>query len=104
MVTGGTSGDQNTERQILATGAAIQSIKLADGRLWRLKPLNLNMLMEVEEKCGKFDMATAASMKLLRYILFVRLKPYADGGLTEEQVGELVDAEVLKNLKGILET
>ena len=104
MVTSGAGGNQDTNGQILATGAPIQSIKLADGKEWKLKPLNLNMLMEIEEKCGKFtgEMVAAPSMKMLRYILYARLKPY-DSTLTEDRVGELVDTSVLAGLKSVLE-
>ncbi len=97
-------GTQNTEGQVLSTGAPVQTIKLADGQDWKLKPINLNMLIALESKFGKVtdDMAKSPSFAFLRYVLFLRLQPF-DLDLTEDKVGELVDTNVMKELPKLLE-
>jgi len=82
----------------LSKGAKKGKITLADGIEYQLSPLNLNMMAEVEDK---FDISIAdiganPRMRMLRYILWMRLMPNHPE-LTEEKVGELCDLSILTN-------
>jgi len=73
-----------------------KTIKLADGNEYNLKPFNLNMMEEVEDKFGESweDLVGKMRARVLKYLLFVCLKE-AHPDLTEKKIGELVTAEIL---------
>jgi len=75
-----------------------KTIKLADGNEYTLKPFNLNMMEEVEDKFGESwdELTGKLRAKVLRYVLYVSLKPNHPE-LTEKKIGELVTADILAN-------
>lgn len=77
------------------------TLKLGDGKEYELTPLNLNMMIEIEDKFGEplAQLFDAGKVKVIRYLLFVMLKPkYPD--MTEKKVGESVTAEILNKVGG----
>jgi len=82
----------------------VDSITLADGKEYQLAPLNVNMLADIEDMFDKsIDELVSGSirMKVMRAILFARLKPTCPD-MTEEQLGELMTENVLINIANIL--
>jgi len=71
-------------------------IKLADGKEYELTPLNLNMMIEIEDKFEEplTQLLDVGKVKVIRYLLFVMLKP-KHPDMTEEKVGKFVTAEIL---------
>lgn len=75
-------------------------ITLSDGKEYQLAPLNINMLVDMEDKFGKAmdELFTPPiHAKVLRAMLFARVKPSMPT-LTEEQLGELITDVVLLNI------
>jgi len=69
---------------------------IIDEQEYKLQPLNLNMMEQVEDK---FDLAWdelvgKMRIKVLRYILYICLRPN-NPDLTEEKVGEMITADSL---------
>lgn len=77
----------------LAQAPKIDSIVLADGKEYKLLPFDLNMLSEVEDKFDSSftELITQGRAKVIRFILFLRLKNYPE--LTEEKVGQLLTVD-----------
>jgi hypothetical protein len=75
-------------------------ITLADGKEYQLAPLNINMLVDMEDKFGKSmdELFTPpVHAKVLRAMLFARIKPSMPT-MTEDQLGELITDVVLLNI------
>ena len=77
-----------------------------EGQEYKLQPLNLNMMEQVEDKFDAAwdELVGKMRIKVLRYILYTCLK-LNHPDLTEEQVGEMVTADslmdtYLKAIKG----
>lgn len=89
-------GNKNTN---LAQSPKIDKAILADGKEYELAPVNINILADLEDK---FDIPFGELMgsgriKPLRYLIYLRLKPnYPD--ITEEEVGKLIDINVLTKI------
>lgn len=84
----------------LAQPPKFDTIILADSKEYQLVPLNLNMMADIEDTFDKsIDELFSGSvrMKVMRAILFARLKP-ACPDMTEEQLGELITDDVLINM------
>ncbi len=84
---------------ILAKGAKLQTIILADGKEYELAPMTLNILVQVEDKFEKsyFDLVNSRRLSHIRYIVYLRLKgKYPE--LTEEKIGELINMDVLTEI------
>lgn len=79
------------------------TIILADGQEYKMSPLNLNLLCEVEDKFGAVaeEVFKKPSMKVMRCLIYLLLKPNHPD-ITEEMVGELVDMKVIEGIKNIL--
>lgn len=77
-------------------------ITLSDG-IERTIRFTLNAMAELEERYGSVDEAFAQldknSIKALRCILWAGLM-HEDSGLTEQQVGDLIDIQYLQELMG----
>lgn len=73
-----------------------KTIKLADGIEYTMKPFNLNMMEEVEDKFEESwdELIGKMRARVLKYLLYVCLKS-DHPELTEQKVGELVTAEIL---------
>ncbi len=90
-------------KKTLAAKPAIDRIKLADGGTYTLSPINLNVMVEVEDAFNEpiAKLLESGAVKPIRYILYLRLRrDYPD--MTEEQVGALVDADVLVEIGKVL--
>ena len=76
--------------------APVNKITLADGKEYELSPLDLNMLVAIEEKFGGKPLETLGNGKLAtaRFVLYLRLKD-KNPSLTEEAVGKLVTWGIL---------
>jgi len=73
------------KRANLAKATQIDRIKLADGKEYELKPLNLNIWADTEDKFGEpyFQLISSGRVKPMRYVVWLRLKDkYPE--LTEE--------------------
>ena len=90
-------------KSTLAKKSTPMIITLSDGKEYTMKPVTLNLLVELEDK---FDQPASALLisgriKPIRYLLYLRLKDaYHD--LTEESIGELVDDKVMLHLKDVM--
>jgi len=85
--------------EVLAKGAKLRTITLADGKEYELAQMTLNILIQIEDKFEKsyFDLVNSRRMNHIRYIVYLRLKgQYPE--LTEEKVGELVTVDVLAEI------
>lgn len=75
-------------------------ITLSDGVERELK-FTLNAMAEMEDRYGSVDAAFKAlesnSMKAVRFILWTGLM-HTDEGLTEQQVGALIDLQCLEDI------
>lgn len=103
MEVGAEGRNPDTEGQNLARSPELRKIRLADGKDYDLTPLNLNILCEMEEKFGKpfNEVLSGGKITPIRYLLFIQLKDkYPFTG--EEQVGNLVNLDVLKELNKAL--
>jgi len=83
----------------LAQTPEIDKITLADGKEYELAPLNLNMMVEIEDEFGEsFDAVLKGNRaKPVRFLLYLRLKEkYPD--MTVEKLGGLIDISVLASL------
>ncbi len=90
---------ENKMEDILAKGAKLQTIILADGKEYELAPMTLNILVQVEDKFEKsyFDLVNSRRLSHIRYIVYLRLKgKYPE--LTEEKIGELINMDVLTEI------
>ncbi len=77
----------------------IDKITLADGKEYTLKPVDLNMLVDVEAKFNEPFNKILTQAKTIRYLVSLRLKDYE---LTEEKVGELITLDVLTKVSELL--
>jgi len=71
-----------------------------DGKDLEIKPLNLNQLIEVEEKCGSLQKAAssgAVPLKTVRFLAYVMIHPVLPD-LTEEQIGEKLDMDSITEI------
>jgi hypothetical protein len=78
----------------------VDTITLADGKEYQLAPLNINMLVDMEDKLNKSmdELFTPpVHAKVLRAMLFARVKPGCPN-MTEDQLGELITDVVLLNI------
>jgi len=82
----------------------IAKMVLADGKEYELAPVDLNMLVKVEDEfnCPFVEALSGNRIKPIRFFLYLRLKEnYPE--LTLETVGKLANATVLENTTQILE-
>ncbi len=91
-----------TKKKTLAQTPKLETIVLADGKEYRLKPMNANLLCDIEDYFDQpiTQLLVGGRIKPMRYLLWLRLKDNYD--ITEERVGELFDANVMDNIKDIL--
>lgn len=92
--------ERRTMEDILAKPPKVETITLADGKEYKLSPMNLNVLSEVEDKFDKpiNDLFSGSiRMSVFRALLFARIK--RNYQMTEDQLGELVTDDVLLNMK-----
>ena len=83
-----------------------RTIKLADGKEYKLGPVNLNVLANLEEEfgCGldeldkKFKKPSASSLRLLLYVLLKDNHPE----ITKEQAGRLVSMDIMPEVTQII--
>jgi hypothetical protein len=96
----GNAPERRTMEDILTKPPKMETITLADGKEYKLSPINLNILSEVEDKFNKCieDLFSSPIRKnVLRALLYARIKRNHD--ITEEQLGELMTDDVLLNMK-----
>jgi len=69
---------------------------ILDGKEYKLKPLNLNMMEQVEDKFNQpwDELIKGLRIKILKFILWLCLKDNQPE-LTEEKIGELITSETL---------
>jgi hypothetical protein len=81
-------------------------ITLGDGVERKLR-FTLNALAELEDRYGSvddaFDALENGSIKAIRFVLWAGLL-HSDEGLTEQQVGNLIDTECIKEIMQTLGT
>ena len=68
-----------------------------DGKELELKSLDINQLIEVEDRFGsliKLQDTKEIPLKLVRFVAFLALRPHVQG-LTEEQVGSKLDLDTI---------
>ena len=83
-----------------------RKITLADGKEYKLSPINLNILARLEEEFGcqidelgkKFDKPLASTIRVLLYVLLKDNHPE----MTKEKAGSLVSMELLSKVSEIL--
>jgi len=83
-----------------------RTIKLADGKEYKLGPINLNVLANLEEEfgCGldalnkKFEKQQASSLRSLVYLLLKENHP----DITREQAGKLVSLDSLPEVSNVV--
>lgn len=84
--------------------AKVTRITLSDGVERELK-YTLNAMAEMEDRYGSVDAAFKAlesnSMKAVRFILWAGLM-HSDEGLTEQQVGALIDIQCMEEISNIM--
>lgn len=84
--------------------AKVTRITLSDGVERELK-YTLNAMAEMEDRYGSVDAAFKAlesnSMKAVRFILWAGLM-HSDEGLTEQQVGALIDIQCMEEISAIM--
>ena len=82
-----------------------KEVVLGDGNTYKLAPLNLNSMIDIEDHFkGKpfAELFREGSAKPLRYQFYVRLKKYHPE-ITEEQAGELITAKAMAGLQKDIE-
>lgn len=83
-----------------------KEVVLADGNTYKLSPLNLNVLADLEEELGVgldklADLMTSKPTSSLRLLLYILLKEnYPD--LNKRKVGTLVTLETMAQVSGIV--
>lgn len=101
MATGGENRDKDTKPANLAAAPKLNKVTLADGKVYELANLDLNMLCEFEDAYpdkAAADLIGTGKLKYIRYLILLRLKPnYPD--MTIEQVGKLITLDVLINIR-----
>lgn len=67
-----------------------------NGKEYKVKPLNLNMMEQVEDKFDQpwDELIKGMRIKVLKYILWLCFKEYHPE-LTEGAIGELISSEIL---------
>jgi len=84
----------------LAATPVPNKITLSNGQEYELKPINMNILAEVEDKFDTplTDLFGCGKIKPFRFLLHLQLKDkYPE--MTEEQLGELVDLKTFTELR-----
>jgi len=73
-----------------------------DGKELEIKPLNLNQLIEVEEKHGSLvKFGDAIPLRAVRFIAYMLIHPHIKE-LTEEQIGEKLDMETIGGIAKVV--
>ncbi len=88
----------------LAKPINLETIILADGKEYKLEPLDLNMLCIIEEKAGlsPFKVLGDGKLSTARLVLYLRLHGnYPE--LIEEEVGHLVTMDILIKASGVIQ-
>lgn len=84
--------------------AKVTHITLSDGVARELR-FTLNAMAEMEDRYGSVEAAFKAlesnSMKAVRFILWCGLM-YTEEGLTEQQVGALIDLQCLEEINNVM--
>lgn len=84
-----------------------KEITLADGKVYHLSEINLNILADLEEELeytsrqeliDKFETQGAKSIRVLLHILLKKNHP----NLTKEDVGELVTLEIMGDIQSVI--
>jgi hypothetical protein len=91
--------DPKGKENNLAKTEELSKIVLKDGKEYTLAPLDLNTLVDIEDKFDKplSELLKEGRLKVIRYILFKRLHPnYPE--LTEDKLGTLLDFGYMKTL------
>lgn len=94
--------DKNTGS--LAKPPGLKEIKLNDGKVYQLAPVDVNILSEVEDKFDKpfFELFTTGRIKPVRYMLYLRLKDKYPEIDSEEKLGSLMDINTIYEISEVL--
>jgi len=76
-----------------------ETVTLADGKEYKLYPLDLNDLADIEDKYGSLDvLSTSTKLSELRFMLYLMMRKDIKG-LTLESVGQKISVHFLSSPK-----
>lgn len=102
METGKGSRGKNTGS--LAKPPVLKEIKLNDGKVYQLVPVDVNILSEIEDKFDKpfYELFTTGRVKPVRLLLYLRLKDKYPEIDSEEKLGSMMDLNTIYEISEML--
>ena len=99
------TGDRDKNAN-LARQPELNKITLNDGKEYELEPMNINILVSAEDKFNKpfpqiMDDAQKGYIRVIRYLLWMRIKNKYPEVDTEEKLGSMLDLDVMLNLANV---